>query len=217
VDEVNSDVDEVHPDQLGERTDSDPTFVQSGPSSKGRFLAEADLNDLVRVFNLSKIQAEILASKFKGWNLRQHETKTWYFRYRQNESMHFFTQENSLVLVMMLVLLWSPLDIYTLQEWTLFDDSSELNLKALLLLNGNEYPAVPSAHAVYVMSHKTTCNFSLQVLAMKNIPGIFAGTYFACNLDIGNTAVFVRMVRQGHKNDHIKERITVSRKENCNV
>jgi hypothetical protein len=104
VDEFNSDVDEVHPDQVGERTDSDPTFVQSGPSSKRLFLAEADLNGLVRFFNLSKIQAEILASRFKGWNLRQHDTKTWYFRYSQNESKHFFTQENSLVLVMMLVL-----------------------------------------------------------------------------------------------------------------
>ena len=44
VDEVNSDVHEVHPDQVGERTDSDPTFVQSGPSSKRPFLTEADLN-----------------------------------------------------------------------------------------------------------------------------------------------------------------------------
>jgi hypothetical protein len=52
VDKGRSDVDEVHPDQVGERTDSEPTFVQSGPSSKRRFLAEADLNDLVRVFNL---------------------------------------------------------------------------------------------------------------------------------------------------------------------
>lgn len=50
--EGNSDDDEVLPDQVGERTDSDPTFVQSGPSSKRRFLAEADLNDLVRVFNV---------------------------------------------------------------------------------------------------------------------------------------------------------------------
>jgi hypothetical protein len=108
VDEGNSDVDEVHPDQVGKRTDSDPTFVQSGPSSTRRFLAEADLNDLVRVFNLSKIQAEILASRFKGWDLRQYDTKTWYFRYRQNELKHFFTQENSLVLVMMLVLLGGP-------------------------------------------------------------------------------------------------------------
>jgi hypothetical protein len=90
-------------------------------------------------------------------------------------------------------------------------------LKAVLLLNGNEYPAVPSAHAVYVRSHKTTCNFSLQVLAMKNTPGIFAGTYFTYNLDIGSTAVFVRMGRQGHKNHYIKERITVSRIENCYV
>jgi hypothetical protein len=117
----------------------------------------------------------------------------------------------------MLVLLWRPLDINTLKQWTLFINSSELNFKAVLLHNGNEYPAVPSAHAVYVRSHKTTFNFSLQVLPMKNTPGIFMGTYLTCNLDIGSSALFVRMVRQGHKNHYIKERITVSMKGNCDI
>jgi hypothetical protein len=158
VDEGNPDVGEVHPDKVGERTACDPTFVQSGPSSKRPFVAEAGLNDLVRVFNLSKIQAEILASRFKGWNLHQHDTKTWYFRVRQNESKHFFTQESCLMLVMLLVLLWRPLDFNTVQQWFLFVDSSELCLKAILLHNGNEYPAVPSAHAVYVRRHKTNAS-----------------------------------------------------------
>lgn len=79
------------------------------------------------------------------------------------------------MLVMMLVLLWRPLDFNTVQQWALFLDSSELSLRAVLLYNGNEYPSVPSAHAVYVRRHKTKCSFSLQVLAMKNTPGIFAG------------------------------------------
>jgi hypothetical protein len=33
-------------------------------------------------------------------------------------------------------------------EWRLFIDSSEFNLKAVLLHNGNKYPSVPLAHAV---------------------------------------------------------------------
>jgi len=106
---------------------------------------------------------------------------------------------------MMLVLLWRLLDFNTVQQWTFFFDSSELSLKSVLLHNGNEYPAVPSADAVYVRRHKTTCNFSLQVLAMKNTPGVFAGTYLDCSLDIGSTAVFVWMGRHGHKNRYIRD------------
>jgi hypothetical protein len=101
VGEGNSDAD----DQVGERIYNDPTFEQSGPSSNRSFLAEADLNDLFWILNLCKSQAEILVAGLKGWNLRQHDTKTWYFRYLQNGLRHFFTQENNLVLVMVLVVL----------------------------------------------------------------------------------------------------------------
>lgn len=88
----------MHQGQVQEGNDSDLTFEHTVPSSNRRFLAEADLNYPVQVLKLSKSQAEILASRLKGWNLHQ-----------KNELKHFFTQENSLVLVMMLVLLWRPL------------------------------------------------------------------------------------------------------------
>lgn len=37
MDEDNSDADEVNPDQVGERFDSDTTFEKIGPSSKTTF------------------------------------------------------------------------------------------------------------------------------------------------------------------------------------
>jgi len=56
---------------------------------------------------MSENQAESLASKLKGWNLRQHDTTTWYFRNRKNELKHFSAKANRLILGMMLVLLWT--------------------------------------------------------------------------------------------------------------
>jgi hypothetical protein len=54
---------------------------------------------------MSENQAEILASRLKGWNIRQHDPLTWYFCDRQNELKRFSVQGNSLILEMMLVLL----------------------------------------------------------------------------------------------------------------
>jgi hypothetical protein len=56
-----------------------------------------DLNDLVPDLNLSKKEAEILASRLKGWNLLKQGTKVRVFRNRQNEFKCFFSQENDLV------------------------------------------------------------------------------------------------------------------------
>ena len=55
MDEDDSDVNEIHPDQAGERSDSDPTFGQSGPSSKPQLVTQADLKNLVQYLNLSKV------------------------------------------------------------------------------------------------------------------------------------------------------------------
>jgi hypothetical protein len=48
MDEDDSDANETHPDQVGERSDSDPTFGQSGPSSKPQLVTRADLKNLVQ-------------------------------------------------------------------------------------------------------------------------------------------------------------------------
>jgi hypothetical protein len=68
MDKDNSDADEVHPDQVGERNDNDPTHEQWS-ILKNYFITHADLNYFVLNLKLSKNQAEILALRLKGCNL----------------------------------------------------------------------------------------------------------------------------------------------------
>jgi hypothetical protein len=82
MDEDDSDAEEVYPDQVGEPFHSDPTFEQTGPSSKPHLITQGNLKDLVRDLDLSESQAGILASRLKLWNLLQQDTKIRFFRNR---------------------------------------------------------------------------------------------------------------------------------------
>ena len=46
-------------------------------------ISQSELNDLVRDLNLSKIQAELLASRLRGWNLLQQGVKVPYRKHQQ--------------------------------------------------------------------------------------------------------------------------------------
>jgi hypothetical protein len=69
--------DEAYPDQAGERSDSESTSEQSGPSSELYLIIQVVLNGFVWDLNLFKISAEILASRLKGWGLLQRYNNTW--------------------------------------------------------------------------------------------------------------------------------------------
>ena len=51
----------------------DPDFAERNIP---HLISHFELNDLVRNLNLSKIQAEILASRLKGWNLLPQGVKS---------------------------------------------------------------------------------------------------------------------------------------------
>jgi hypothetical protein len=65
VDDEDSASDEADLEQVGENFDCDPTFEASFSSSEPHLLTQGDLNGLVRDFNLSKEEAEIIASRLK--------------------------------------------------------------------------------------------------------------------------------------------------------
>jgi hypothetical protein len=82
-------------------------------------------------------------------------------------------------------------------EWRLFIDSSKVSLKAVLLHNGNKYPSVPSAHAVYMKeSHeniklllgkihygKYKCNICGDLKVIALLLGLQLGyTKYCCSL-----------------------------------
>jgi hypothetical protein len=92
VDDEDSATDEADLEQIGETFDCDSKFEANCSSSKPHLLIQGDLNDLERYLNLSKKEAEILASRLKGWNLLQQGTKVCLFRNRQDEFKCFFLQ-----------------------------------------------------------------------------------------------------------------------------
>jgi hypothetical protein len=57
----------------GDEENEDLDFL--GGTTEPHKINQAELNDLVRDLNLSKGQAELLASRLKGWNLLEKGTK----------------------------------------------------------------------------------------------------------------------------------------------
>lgn len=131
--------------------ENDPLFEAPGCSTQPHLISRAELNDLIRDLNLSKSQSELLASRLKGWNLLQSDVNITFFRKRHIELTQYFLQKGDLVYCSDINNLFDALGHkHDPGNWRLFIDSSKLSLKAVLLHNGNKYPSVPIAHAVYM-------------------------------------------------------------------
>ena len=83
--------------QANNNMDCDPTFAGSCSSNEPHLLTGGDLNDIVRVLNLSKKQAEILGSRLKGLNILCQDTKVCFYRGRHEEFKDFFALEDGVV------------------------------------------------------------------------------------------------------------------------
>ena len=62
-------VDVTGEENVSEKSDSDPTFEPSTSNTAPHFVTQNDLNDLVRDLDLSKRQADLLASRLHDCNL----------------------------------------------------------------------------------------------------------------------------------------------------
>jgi hypothetical protein len=118
-----------------------------------------------RDLNLSKGQAETLASRLKGWNLLEKGTKICYYPQRQHEFQHLFSLQDDLVYCNDVD---SALDAlgqhHNSGEWRLFIDSSKLSLKAVLLHNGKGKPSIPLAFAAHVKESCDNMKFLLTMI-----------------------------------------------------
>lgn len=128
--------------------DTDFVFEANDISTEPHLLTQEDLNDLVRDLNLSKKQAELLASRFKNWNLLEKDTRICSYRKRHEELKPYFLQEKDLIFCTDVSSVMSKLNYpYNPMDWRLFIDSSKVSLKAVLLHNGNQFSSVPIAYA----------------------------------------------------------------------
>jgi len=115
-------------------------------------LTQGDLNDIVFYSNLSKKQAELLASRLKGWNLLCQDTKVCFYRGCHEEFKNFFSLEDGVMFCNDVCSIMEVLGHeYNPDQWRLFIDSSKVSLKVVLLHNRNRFPSVPLAHAANMM------------------------------------------------------------------
>ncbi|GBN87735.1 hypothetical protein AVEN_235178-1 [Araneus ventricosus] len=144
----------------------DDDFSGFDETSSSLKITSVELNDLVRVLDLSRSKAEILASKLQEWNLLEENVRVASFRTRHLLFESFFKQEESLVFCCDINgLLKEHRIAHESKEWRLFIDDSKLSLNAVLLKNGSELPSKPVAHAVYM---KETYHNLKQLLEMIN-------------------------------------------------
>lgn len=71
-------------------------FVIATPSVEPHLIDAEEFNDLIRDLNLTKIKAEILASRLKQWNLLKDNVKISDQRKRHEMFAGFFTKEDGL-------------------------------------------------------------------------------------------------------------------------
>ncbi|GBL95037.1 hypothetical protein AVEN_187540-1 [Araneus ventricosus] len=129
--------------------DQAPMYADVQTSPMSHLISQSDLNDLVRALILSKNQSELLASRFKEWNLLEKETKVCSFRKRQQDFQDFFSRDGDVIFCNDVDSLFKALGLqHKPQEWRLFIDSSKVSLKAVLLHNGNKHPSIPVGYAV---------------------------------------------------------------------
>jgi len=126
--------------QANNNKDYDPTFAEACSSNEPHLLTQGDLNNIVHNLNLSKKQAELLRSRLKGWNLLCQEIKVCYHHGHHEEFKDFFSLEDGVVFYNGV---YSVMEVlgheYNPDQWPLFIDSLKVNLKVVLIYNGNRF------------------------------------------------------------------------------
>jgi len=147
--------------------DDDDDF--KGKSYLPQKFTQGELSDLVRDLNLSKEQAEVLASRLKEKNNLSDGTKVTFYRNRESGLLRFFSKEDSLVFCNDVSGLLHTMGIenYSSNDWRLFIDSSKASLKVVLLHNGNKYAPLPIGHSTKMKEEYTSIKIVLDKLAFN--------------------------------------------------
>ena len=118
------------------------------PHIEQQLLSQAELNDWVRDFGLSKDKSEIFASRMKERGFVFPDVKTSVYRNRHKQFAKYYTKQDDICFCSDIAGLFEELnEVHSPTEWRLFIDSNKESLKAVLLHNGNKKPSIPIAHA----------------------------------------------------------------------
>src|ERR1043165_5023175 len=117
-------------------------------SLEAQTFTQDELNDLVRDLALSKEKAELLVPRLKQKNLLE---KNVLISHYQKRNVDFFTVDGPLCYCHDINGLFTCLSQEHIPlQWRLFIDSSQRNLKAILLHNGNVKPCIPISPTLFI-------------------------------------------------------------------
>lgn len=112
---------------------NDPDYVSE---DQPHLIDQSELNDLVRDLDLTKEEAELLASRMLQWKLLAKGTKVTVFRKRHERFAKFFEKKDSIVYCNDINGLMEGLGFpHIVEEWRLFIDGSSDSLKAMEMKN----------------------------------------------------------------------------------
>ena len=134
-----------------------------GTSHLPQTFTQGELSDFVRDLNLSKEQAEVLASRLKKKNNLSDGIKVTFYRTRESGLLQFFSKEDSLVFCNDVSGLLQTMGIaqYSSDDWRLFIDSSKASLKVVLLHNA----PLPIGHSTKMKEEYDSIKLVLNKLA----------------------------------------------------
>ena len=128
------------------------------PNDSPHFPNQQELDDLLRDLGLTKSNAELLTSRLKEWNLLDPSCRTSKYQKRHKTVGCFYVVSESLC--NNLCGLFNDIRIvHNPEEWRLFIDSSKRSLKAVLLLNRNQFLWIPIDYFVHLKEDYKDVNF----------------------------------------------------------
>jgi len=152
-DNVSSNSEELQPS-----ASRDADYLPSTDSSNHK-ITEGELSDLIRDLELPNNKAELLASNLQQWNLLHHPVKLTTFRTRNKKFEQFFKTAVYFNYCKYIDGLMDAMHIrHSPEQWRIFIDGSKTSLKAVLVHNGNNLPAIPVAYAPSTKETSTTMN-----------------------------------------------------------
>ena len=113
-------------------------------STEPHLITLAEMNDLVLDLDLAKTKAELTGSQLQQWNLLEKGVELSFHRNRQLNIAKYFSTDGDKVYCNDVCGLTEELQLqHAPEQWRLFNHSSVVSLKAVLLHNGNRHSSLP--------------------------------------------------------------------------
>jgi len=128
------------------------------------------MNDLVLDLDLAKTKAEVIGSQLQQWNLLEKGVELSFHRKRQLNIAKYFSMDGDKLYCNDICGLTEELQLqHAPEQWRLFNHSSEVRFKAVLLHNGNRHSPLPL--------HMKETYANIQDLLKRYITKTTSGTY----------------------------------------